>query len=173
MEFGIMILNTSIPFNTGRRVLRACVLQYNLPRFVCLMSMYICMYVLAGHSDVLARHSGVLVFKQFSSLSASIASTPRSKEVYTYIPREIQVLYSVFLYASHFLLPLYTCNCTLYVDKVLCGCIQLVRWAVCMLQSFWNARCVYLISFYIYLYSMFVYSSRQKCLQLRRILYWK
>ena len=39
------------------------------------------MYIHVYSMYVLARHSGVLVFKQFSSLSASIASTPRSTEV--------------------------------------------------------------------------------------------
>ena len=163
MEFGIMILNTSIPFNTGRRVLRACVLEYNLPRFVYLMSMYICMYL-----------PGTLVClcacKRFSSLSASIASTLRSTEVSICRGKSRSFTLCSCMRHTLFATFVYTYNCALYIDKVLCGCIQLVRWAVCMSQRFWNARCVYLISFYIYLYSMFVCSLEQKCLQLRRIL---
>ena len=151
-----MILNTSIPFNTGRRVLRACVLEYNLPRFVYLMSMYI-----LAEATRLRRASTAMAndipTTAFLGVHGQPFSTPLYIQRHMYLPGALVCLcsngsvYSLpqlppppgqqrYLYTEGNPGPLlcilvcvtlfdtlYACNCTLYVDKVLCGCIQLVR----------------------------------------------
>ena len=77
---------------------------------------------------VLARHSSVLVCMQTVqfTLCLNCLHPQVNRGIYVYTKGNPGPLLCVLVCVTLFD-TLYACNCTLYVDKVLCGCIQLVR----------------------------------------------